>query len=306
MTGQKTRAARPPTRRTAPPPARKPAPAGGIADPLAAGTATLAFEPIAAAHGKRIGLYGPGGVGKTSLALLAAGPIAYFDLEGTLPDLRDQVEQGELDIRPVSNVAGWEDLRKSINAQESGWEGIKTVVIDSATLTEEWALKYTLATVPHEKGHLVSRIEDYGYGKGYAHLYEVWLPVLSDLERHIRAGRNVVMLMHDCTTPVPNPLGEDYIRWEPRLQTTNKGAASIRLRVREWLAYLFYIGYDLDVKKGKAEGEGTRSVYTCEKAHCMAKRRPLFEVEGVESLDMIPYIHCYDTTVWQAVFGEDA
>jgi hypothetical protein len=93
---------------------------------------------------------------------------------------------------------------------------------------------------------------------------------------------------------VPNPLGEDWIRYEPRLQSPSSGKSSIRLRTREWADHVLFFGYDIDVKDGKGRGSGTRTVYPCELPHCMAKSRTL--------ADPMP-LGKFDTTLWERLFG---
>jgi len=63
--------------------------------------------------------------------------------------------------------------------------------------------------VDETDGVAIRRLEDYGFGKGCQHVYETFLPLLSDLDQHVRAGRNVALILHDCTATVPNPKGED-------------------------------------------------------------------------------------------------
>jgi hypothetical protein len=151
------------------------------------------------------------------------------------------------------------------------------------TRAEELCVAHTLATIPHEKGHRVNRIEDYGYGKGYQFVFDTFLPLLADLDRHCRAGRNVVLVCHDCTTSVPNPAGEDWLRWEPRLQSPASGKASIRLRVKEWADHVLFLGYDVDVdKEGKGRGSGTRTLWPTELPHCLAKSRTTQDPIAVE------------------------
>jgi len=195
-------------------------------------------------------------------------------------------------VRSVSGVEKWMDLVNTLFI--GGWDDIRTIVIDSATKAEELAVEHTLKTVPHEKGNRVERIEDYGYGKGYSHVYDSFLPLLTALSIHTRAGRNVILVSHDCTATVPNPSGEDWIRYEPRLQSPASGKASIRLRVREWADHVLFIGYDLDVKDGKGRGSGTRTVYPCELPHCMAKSRTM--------ADPLPLTK-FDTTLWKKLLG---
>jgi len=252
-----------------------------------------AIEP----QGHRVGLFGPGGIGKTTLAATAPGPVGFIDLDDSLPILRPSL--GELDIRRVSGIAGWQDIRDALHSD--GWDDVRTIVLDSATKAEELALEWTLRNVRHEKeGVVVRRIEDYGFGKGYQHLYETFLTLLSDLDQHVRASRNVVLICHDCTATVPNPKGEDYIRWEPRLQNPSSGKASIRLRVREWLDHLLYVGYDVECAKhhnGKAQGHGSRTIYPTEMPWCMAKSRTLADpVELVQ----------FDTTLWNKLLADQA
>lgn len=228
----------------------------------------VAFADVKAGAGHRVVLYGPGGIGKTTLATLAPGPVVFLDLDDSLPRLR-----GGLATEPrVVEAGGWSEIRAAL--QSDGWDGIKTIVLDSATRAEELCVAHTLATVRHEKGHQVTSIEGYGYGKGYQHVFDEFLPLLADLDRHCRAGRHVLLLCHDCTATVPNPAGDDWLRYEPRLQSPNSGKASIRLRVREWADHVLFLGYDVAVDAdGKGRGSGTRTVYPAELPHCMAKSR---------------------------------
>jgi hypothetical protein len=281
MTETKTAyASRPPVRESAQGgPVRRSAPATAPAAPPTGGR-KVAFGAIRENAGHRVVLYGPGGIGKTTLASQGPGPVAFFDLDDSLPRLRSALGGSLGNLRPVAGIATWSDLRETLQAD--GWEGIATIAIDSLTKAEELAVAHTLATVPHEKGHRVQRLEDYGYGKGYQHVFDTFLPLLADLDRHCRAGRHVVLICHDCTSTVPNPAGEDWLRYEPRLQSPNSGKASIRLRVREWADHVLFLGYDVDVNEdGKGRGIGTRTLYPAELPHCMAKSRTCGEAMAV-------------------------
>lgn len=235
--------------------------------PTASKAVQFSKPPPAAGH--KIVVYGPGGIGKTSLALLAPGPVVFFDLDHSLPVLRPDP------MPDVVNVQTWQEIRDALRAP--GWDGVGTIVIDTVTRAEEMALDHLLATVKTEKGQTAKSIEDYRYGKGYSHLFELFLPLLGDLETHTRAGRHVILICHDCVTTCPNPMGDDWQRYEPRLQNPNSGKSSIRLRVREWADHLLFIGYDVAVKGGKGQGSGTRTLYPREMPHCMAKTRTLRE-----------------------------
>jgi len=253
----------------------------------------VSFGKITPGVGHRIAVFGPGGVGKTSLAATAPGPVVFFDLDESLPVLGDQLEG--LDVQLAAGINTWAQLRSAL--QSPGWEKIRTIVIDSATKAEELAIAHALKTVPHEKGNKVERIEDYGYGKGYVHVYEIFLTLLGDLDQHVRAGRHVILICHDCVSNVPNPTGEDWIRYEPRLQSPASGKSSIRLRVREWADHLLFLGYDVTVKDGKGSGCGSRTIYPNELPHCMAKSRTLDEPLVLEHRS---------TELWERLFGTDS
>lgn len=213
--------------------------------------------------GHRVLLYGPGGSGKTTLASALPGPVAFFDLDESLGRLG-------LDVQTVQ-AATWADMRGKLGMD--GWERVKSIVIDTATKAEELAIAHTLEHTIQE-GKRSTSVEEYGYGKGYGYVFDSFLPLLGDLDRHARAGRNVALICHDCTSTVPNPAGEDWLRYEPRLQSPNSGKASIRLRVREWADHVLFLGYDVAVTdNGKGKGSGTRTLYRAETPAWMAKSR---------------------------------
>ena len=233
---------------------------------------TIVLGKIPEKKGHRIILYGTGGIGKTTLACLAPGKVAFIDADESLSALSSNLTECGADLPAVITVSDFKSLREAL--QSEGWGGVGTIVIDSITKVEEWCIAETLRTVKHEKGNSVKSIEDYGFGKGLQHVFETFLPLLADLDRHVRAGRNVILIAHECTSTVPNPKGDDWLRYEPRLQNPKSGANSIRLRLKEWADHVLFFSYDVvaDGKK-KGQGSGTRTLYCQELPFCMAKSR---------------------------------
>ena len=228
-----------PATKLPPPPAQKPPPSVSAQEE--------ASRKFPVTSGKidapqKIVLYGAGGIGKSTLAALAPGAV-ILDIESGTRDL---------DAERIENIQSFAVLRACL--QGDALDGYRTVVIDSATKAEELAIAQTLETVKHEKGATVSSIEGYGFGKGYQHVYDTFLLLLSDLDRQVRAGRNVVLIAHDCIDNVPNPTGDDWIRYEPHLQRPRSGKASIRNRVVQWADHVLFLGYDVVSEDGKGIG----------------------------------------------------
>jgi hypothetical protein len=238
------------------------------------------FKPsrgvVRTAH--KVGIYGTGGIGKSSLAAMLDGAV-FVDLENSTADL-DVTRYG-----PAEGVETWADLRALLNGNTL--DSARSIVVDTATTAEEWCRKHVIATVRTEKGNTVDSIEGYGFGKGYVHLFEEWRRFMGDLERHFRAGRWVVLIMHDRQGKVPNPAGEDWTRWEPRLHHSEK--ASILHATKEWVDHMLFVSYDVIAKDGKAKGGGTRTIYSVETPTYVAKTRtldgsPIIYEKGSKSL----------------------
>jgi len=241
-----------------------------------------------------VGIYGPGGSGKSTLASLLSDvgvrPL-FVDVDS---------ETGHLDVARIE-VNSWDDIR-AVAHDAKLLEPFGALVIDSLTKAEELGREWVLANIKNEKGHVVYNIEDYGFFKGYTHIYEQVLKLLGDLDAVVRSRKHVVVIAHDCTDVVPNPFGEDWYQYAPRLQHSGKGKASVRLRVREWLTHLLYIGYDVNVDKtertkaGKGKGSGTRTIYPQDMPSHLAKSRTLSEP--------IPFIKG-DAELWKQMFNKE-
>lgn len=270
----------------APPPTTAPLSPTGT-PPASPGTAlqtnTLSVSVGVNADYHKVVICGKGGSGKSSL-------ISHLnDVGESVLFLDVDDETAYLNVSRI-RIDTWDELR-SILHDDSCLNGFSVIAIDSLTKAEDMAAAWVLANIKHEKGHTCKNLEEYGWGKGFTHVYETFLLLLADLDRIHRLGKHIVCTTHECETMVPNPTGEDYLQFQPRLQSPGKGKASIRHRVKEWCGHLFFIGYDIQVnKEGKGTGVGTRCIYPTETPAWWAKSR---RIE-----DPLPYPKG-DATLWK-------
>lgn len=234
-------------------------------------------------------------MGKTELAthIAQVGLVPKFiDLERGAEDY--DVERALVDNRRIES---WQELREAIQCVDL-WSPEHVPVIDTLSKAEELCTRHVLATVKTDKGTSASSVESYGYGKGYKYVMEEFLRLIADLDRLYEQGRSIVLIMHDCKATVPNPQGEDYIRFEPFLYQSNTDSSkSIREKVKNWLDHLLFIGYDIAVNEdGKARGAGTRFIYTTEQPTFIAKNRgSILPPQG------LPY-RKGDASLWKTIF----
>lgn len=274
------------TQKLPPPPPPKASPNGSA-------KAVISTKDFAVSRGRTSGpqrglIYGTGGIGKSSLAALAPNPV-FLDLEGGTR---------ELDVARFDGIDTLDDLRAIMRSDKL--DPFTTVNIDTATKVEELSIAYTIANVRHEKGHMVDRLEGYGFGKGLSHVYETFMLFLQDCDMLVRRGKNVILIAHDCISDVPNPTGDDFIRYEPHLQSPKSGKNSIRNRVVQWADFVLFVGYDVNVSNdGKGKGGGTRTIWTNERPDHIGKVRGRVE-RGID--DAMAY-ELGDGTIWTKLLG---
>jgi hypothetical protein len=264
---------------------------GATAGTRAPGAATKAEFAITSGvqqTPERVGIYGSGGVGKTTL-------VAECALAGKRPLLID-LERGssKVEIDRVSSVTTFDELLALLR-NESVWKPYDVLALDSVTKAEELIRTHVCAS---ESKKSIEEVGG-GWGKGYERVYETFCQLIHELERHFDAGRSIVLIAHDCVASVPNPEGSDFNRYEPRLQgPTGKGKSSVRHLVKEWLDHLAFVQMDVAINKdGKAIGGGTRSIHVTERPHYWAKGRG-----AVGDLGSIPWKRG-EPTFWNHIFN---
>ncbi len=244
---------------------------GGIPGGNSATPASLPWQkPTEDPGAQRTLVYGQGGLGKSRLCCAAPGPVLVFDFDKSVGNLWGQLPDRQKANLLTYSPNGWGDFLEKLQ-NKNLFGGIKTIVVDTATVAERASDAYVLETVRSPSGKANS-IEDYGYGKGYRFIFEQWIRLLAIADEHIRDGRNIIFVAHATNNKVANPSSEDFQRVEPALQGTDK--FSIRNRLFEWVDHCIYYDWDKAVNEnGKVTGGSSRTIYTHGQNWFMAKTR---------------------------------
>lgn len=237
-------------------------------------------------------LYGTGGIGKTTLGLAMPGPRVWLDLDQSLARL------GKTSEKVAKPDGNWKELMSTLT-DFPAWEGVRSVIIDSVTVAERLAVEDVCRTVRTPNGGQATSIEDYGYGKGYVYLHSKFVGLLDALDVHAKAGRNVLLIAHDVVGSRPNPEGDPFPCYMPRLYA---GRCSNMERAKEWADHLLFINWDYSVdEKGRGHGGRTRTLYTSNSAAWIAKSRTYSE--DIDGFDDDPKAVC---AVWEKLIGASA
>ena len=205
---------------------------------------------------QKVVIYGPEGIGKSSLAAQFPDPV-IIDTEGGT---------AHMDIRRIDKPQTWEELL-SIIREVAATPGIcKTLVIDTA----DWAEQLITAYLCNK--YKQNSIESFGYGKGYTYMAEEFSRLLSACDQVITAGMHVVVTAHAKMRKFeqPDEMGA-YDRWEMKL---SKQTAPL---LKEWCDMLLFCNYQTFVVTSendtkKAQG-GKRVMYTSHHPAWDAKSR---------------------------------
>jgi len=259
---------------------------------------------------KKVVVYGPEGIGKSTMASRFPDPI-FIDTEGSTKDL---------DVKRFDKPSSWEMLKSQVAYVKSNPHICKTIVID----TIDWAEQLCINEICSKFDK--NGIEDFGYGNGYVYEKEEFARFLTLLDEVIERGVNVLLTAHAQLRKFeqPDEMGA-YDRWE--LKLGKKTSSQISPLIKEWADMVLFANYktfavstDDKGKKFKAQG-GKRVMYTAHHPCWDAKNRNglpdelpfeydaikhIFENQSIptEKAPIIPNEHETCRTVAHADFDE--
>lgn len=233
-----------------PTPPRPPAPPATDTKETPKGTTT--FAEAIAKRGRRVLIYGEPGVRKSTTATKINAKTLYIDLEGTLPDLFDEMPENIVAIEPKD----WETLLSVLRSDKVNKYG--AVVIDSLTTAEKmmWGYISTHATKAPEGYGMICFSEkpnavplkdgrQLGGGGEQAAKCSLWFELEDAMTSVIKRGIHIVNLCHDIEKEKEDASGGGDTKHGPRLSESKKNAdKSNRERAVEWHGEVLFFKWE--------------------------------------------------------------
>lgn len=210
---------------------------------------------------KKVVVYGPEGVGKTTFASRFPNPL-FSDTENSTINY---------DVQRFDKPSSWTMLLQQAKYIKDNPSICETYVIDTADWAERLCSEHICSKAK------VNGIEDFGYGKGYVYLEEEFGRFLNLLEDIWELGINLVVTAHAEIKKIEQPeeIG-GYDHWQMKLEKKTMPL------LKEWADLLIFANYKVFVvnvdNQGAAKGKnkvqgGNRVMYTTRTPWWDAKNR---------------------------------
>lgn len=210
----------------------------------------------------RVLIYGPPGLGKTSLAAQFPSPIIL--------DVEDGAPSG-VDIATFGHIDSYDQVMDALKSLYTDEHQFRSLIIDTLDRLEPLVWAKTCAA------NNWASIEQPGYGKGYVAADEYWEKLLKGCNAlRTKRGMNIILTAHSAIERFDDPTAAPYSRYDIRL---HKRANAI---VQDEVDAILFINQDIAVtsedvgfnkQARRAEGGGLRWIYTEARPAFTAKNR---------------------------------
>lgn len=227
---------------------------------------TLNIKKGRQSRAQRVVIYGPEGIGKSTLAANNMPAPLFLDTE-------DGTCQLDVDRVPVRSI---DDLREAMAAllaeAKAGTCEYKSVVLDTADRLWVMCADYVCSENSWKS------IEQAGYGKGYTVASEKFRALFDGFDKLMRVGFNVCVICHAKVDRIVPPDNTEYNKYLIKICAPNKQAETAREYVKEWCDTLLFCHYQIAVDQEKKRlvggaNEATRVVSTVPTPAWEAKNR---------------------------------
>lgn len=201
-------------------------------------------------------IYGPPGIGKTSVGAAVPSPVFLVDdQEDGINTLKSStLVAADTPVLPPSKA--WEDVLGQLDALANDDHEYKYLVIDTfgglERLCHEYVCRRFYKGDWSESGFL-------SYSKGYDVSLPEWRTMLNKLDRlRTDKGMGILALAHSHVKPFKNPEGEDYDRYIVDMHPKTWAVT------HKWADMILFANYYVEIDKGKsgrerAKGKGGQS-----------------------------------------------
>lgn len=213
----------------------------------------------------RVIIYGPPGIGKTTLANEFPGAV-FLQVEDGTP--------GDLELSSFGRLTSLDDVMDAIGALYTEEHDGQTLVIDSLDKLEPLIWAKVAADNNWQN------IESPGYGKGYVAADAYWRDLIDGANALRRdKGMAIVYIAHSSIETVNDPMTAAYSRYDIRL---HKRAVAI---FQDEVDAIFFLNQDVSLKQDdpkakqgagtrvRADGGGNRWIYAAPRPAFVAKNR---------------------------------
>jgi len=209
---------------------------------------------------RRMFVYGPPGVGKSTFASMAPGSL-FIPLE-------DGVDN--LDVSRLDKLESWDEYESTLSQLIKENHSFKWIVTDSA----DWLEKLIFADIVKTQG--VKSVGDVAYGRGYEYALGYWQRITNAFDLLRDKGVGCIFIGHAETKRHEDPETESFDRFVPRL---HKKSAN---HLVEWCDEVLFARFETRVrtvsgdfgqKQTKAVGESRRVLRCDDKPTATAKNR---------------------------------
>lgn len=227
---------------------------------------------------RRVLIYGPHGIGKTTWA--AAAPKALL--------LATEDGANDVGVDRSPTLARYGDVTEWLSWTLSQPHDYRTLVVDSL----DWLERVIHQHVARENKR--GSIEEIPYGKGYILALEFWDFLISTWDEiRKQRGMAIILVSHARIVKFADPTTDTYDRYEPDLDKR------ISSRLQEWCDEVLFAAYRINTVKRdegfnrsrtRAVGDCDRVLHTAEAPTHLAKRRCAMPDEL--PLDFNAYVAC--------------
>ena len=227
----------------------------------------LLYDPSQKRRKRRVMVYGPDGVGKSTWAAQSPRPL-FLQTEDGLSGIK-----GVKALPRCLTVKAFGDQVNGLLALDPFPFG--TIVIDSLTGLEPIAQERALQLY-NEEHKPVDAYEAIPYGKGPQFAVKAWKRILDLFERfNIEKDVTVILIGHAQVVRFADPTGDAFDRYAPKLEKDVSAA------VREWCDEYFFASHKVYTttegagfrERKKATGGSDRVLKTFGAGAFLAKRR---------------------------------